>query len=191
MTRAHEIAVLLEALEQGFLKPDAVIRWADAVIAAEPKPPEWLIDLSSLAKVHSEDVAAFLRSHAAELPVRRKIELIAVAWQRGLLSLRHSLPRLFKITILEREGEPTQRIEERLHKVLVSWDSQEDLDVLEAALLARLAAVLREFLPGAADIQPIIPYMNRGMPEPAASPNGGPAERLANSGVGGGPPSVS
>jgi hypothetical protein len=27
--------------------------------------------------------------------------------------------------------------------------------------------------------------------EPSASPNGGPAERLANSGVGGGPPSVS
>jgi hypothetical protein len=27
--------------------------------------------------------------------------------------------------------------------------------------------------------------------EPDASPNGGPAERLGNSGVGGGPPSVS
>jgi hypothetical protein len=191
MTRAEETAILLEALEQGFLKPDAVIRWADEVIAAEPKPPGWLIDLSTLAKVHSEDVAAFLHEHAAALPVRRKIELIAVAWQHRLLSLRDALPRLFKITILEREGAPTERIEEPLHKVLVSWDSQEDLDVLDPGLLARLAAALREFLRGAGEMQPFLPYGTRNVPEPAASPNGGPAERLGSSVVGGGPPSVS
>lgn len=165
MTRAEETAILLEALEQGFLKPDAVIRWADEVIASAPKPPGWLIDLSTLTKVHSEDVAAFLREHAAVLPVRRKIELIAVAWQHRLLSLRDALPRLFKITILEREGAPAERIEEPLYEVLVSWDSQEDLDVLEPGLLARLEAALREFLPGAAEIEPFLPYGTREMPE--------------------------
>ena len=33
-------------------------------------------------------------------------------------------------------------------------------------------------------------YRQRQMPEPGASPNGGPAERLGSSDVGGGPPSV-
>lgn len=161
---------MLEALEQGFLKPDRVIRWADEVIAATPKPPEWLIDLSTLAKVHREDVAAALREHAAVLPIRRKIELIAVAWQHRLISTREALPRLFKITILERAGSPQERIEEPLRRVLISWDSSEDLDVLEPGLLPRFAAALREFLPGAAEIQTFLPYGTRDMPEPEASP---------------------
>ena len=191
MTRAEETAILLEALEQGFLKPDAVIRWADEAIAASPKPPGWLIDLSALTKVHSEDVAAFWREHAATLPVRRRTELIAVAWQHGLLSLRDALPRLSKITILEREGAPEERIEEPLLDVLVSWDCQEDLDVLPLGLLARLAAALSEFLPGAAEIQSFLPCRPETCPNQPLHPYGGPATQLGNSGATEGPPSVS
>ncbi len=77
MTRTEETALVLEALEQGFVKPEAVIRWADEVVAAAPQPPKWLIDLSTLPKIHTEDVAALLREHAQALPVRRRIELIA------------------------------------------------------------------------------------------------------------------
>jgi hypothetical protein len=149
---------MLEALEQGFLKPDSVIRWTDGVIAAAPKPPEWLIEVSTLPKAHAEDVAAILRKHAAALPVRRKIELIAMAWQQKLLSLQDALPRLFKIAISEREGAPKERTEEPLHEVLISWDMQEHLGVLQPELLARLARALGEFLPGAADIRPFLPY---------------------------------
>jgi hypothetical protein len=190
MTSAEETALLLEALEQGFVKADAVIRWADQAIAAAPQPPEWLIDLSTLPKIHTEDVAASLREHAQTLPVRRKIELIALAWQRRLLSLRDALPRLFKVTILDRM-EQLREGEEPLHDALVEWDSQEDLDVLSPELEAKFEMVLKQYLRSAADIAWCLPCGGQTKPEPGASPNGGPATRFGSSGVREGLPSVS
>lgn len=61
----------------------------------------------------------------------------------------------------------------------------------------RSTAVRTALAKAAKTSQPILPYWQRPprtaprRAEPGASPNGGPAERFGNSGVGGGPPSVS
>lgn len=165
--------MLLEALDFGFVQPVDIVRWADERIATTDKPPAWLIDLSIL-KPHREDIAALLREHAAPLPVRRKIELIALAWDRRLLGLQDALPLLFRITILERGGAPRESIEEPLHDALVEWDSQEDLDVLQPELRSRLETTIRQFLTSAADIGQLVPYGGQQLPKPDASPSDPP-----------------
>lgn len=154
MNQAEEPAILLEALEQGFISPNVVIHWSDEVIVATEKPANWLIELSTVLKDHTEDVLTLLRNNSTPLPSRRKTELLAAAWRRGLLPLREALPRLFRITIIERRDRgPREPIEKPLFEALVSWDGQEDLDVISPELTARFEAALTQFLPGAADIQ--------------------------------------
>ena len=191
MTVSEQTALLLEALDYGFLEPDEIIRWADELIAVTANPAQWLIDLSILGKPYKEDVAALLRQHAQTLPLRRTIELVALAWSRGLLPVSDALAMLFKITILDREDAPQHGPEDALLDVLVEWECREDSDVIHPKLEARAEAVLRQYLTSAADIARFVPLKCQRRPEPGAAPNGGPAQPLGNSGVSGGPPSVS
>jgi hypothetical protein len=191
MTFSEQTALLLEALDRGFLQPDEIIQWADAAIAANAKPLEWLIDLSTLAKPYKEDIAVLLREHAAPLPLRRTIELVALAWSRQLLSVGDALSLLFKITMLDRDTPPQDRAEDTLRDVLVEWDCQEDLHRIPPTLQTKAELVLRHYLTSGADIARFVPLKCHRRPEPGAPPNGGPGTRLGNSGVTEGPPSVS
>ncbi len=191
MTVSEQTALLLEALDYGFLEPDEIIRWADESIAATPNPAQWLIDLSILGKPYKEDVAAVLRQRAETLPLRRTIELVALAWARGLLPVSAALAMLFKITILDREGAQQHGPEDALCDVLVEWECQQDSCVIQPELEARAEAVLRQYLTSAADIARFVPLKRQRRPGPGAAPNGGPATRVGNAGVQKGPPSVS
>jgi hypothetical protein len=191
MTFSEQTALLLEALDRGFLKPDEIVQWADDTIVSSAKPPEWLIDLSTLVKPYKEDIAELLREHAAPLSLRRTIELIAVAWSRQLLSVRDALSLLFKIIILDRDTAPQDRSEDTLRDVLCEWDCQEDLDLIPPTLQAKIESVLRQYLASAGDIARFVPLKCPRSSEPGAPPNGGPGARLGNSGVTEGPPSLS
>ena len=154
MTLPEQSAIILDALDHNFVQSEHVIRWADELIATTPQPPPyWLIELSTLPKLYKEDVAALLRQHAKlPIPLRQRIELVALAWDSHKISLNAVFPLLFKITILDRLDSmdtKLQIIDETLHDVLVEWDSQEDLDVIDLRAAARMEALLRNYASGA------------------------------------------
>ncbi len=83
-----------------------------------------------------------------------------------MLSLRDALPRLFRVTILERL-EHLREGEEPLHDALVEWDSQADLDVLSPQLEGKFEMVLKQYLASAADIAWCLSCGGHTQPDPS------------------------
>jgi hypothetical protein len=191
MTLSEQSAVVLEAISDDLLQPEDVVNWADALIATMENPPSWLIELSTLGSPHMMDFVSRLRERAqVPLPTRRRIEVIVLAYDAGLLSLRDALPLLFRVAMTEPECRTLDEVGERLAGALIRWDCQEDLDVIEPSLQAKFEALFREYLRDASDIAAVIPQKLQRRAEPGAAPNDGPATQLGNSGVTEGPPSV-
>lgn len=192
MTLADQAAIMLEAIDDGLLQPEDVVRWADTVIMAMEKPPAWVIELSTFGSPHMEDFVTHLREHAQLPPsIRRQVELIVLAYHAGLLSFRGTLPLLFRVTLLERKGRPLDAVGERLANTLVEWDFQEDLDVIAPPLRAKFEAIFRDYLRNAHEISAVIPWRLQRGTDPSDAPSGGTAPRPGNSRDIEGPPSGS
>ncbi|MEY4200695.1 MAG: hypothetical protein RLZZ265_2435 [Verrucomicrobiota bacterium] len=156
MTLAEQASILLEAIESELLQPADIVRWADGILVAMENPPAWIIDVSTVHPPDLEDVVRQLREHASALPVRRQVQVIVLAHDAGLLSLRDTLPKLFRVTILERGERSLDELDKRLVEALVDWDFQEDLDVIEPSLQVRLAALFREYLTDAQEMAAVL-----------------------------------
>ena len=156
MTFAEQASILLEAIEAELLQPADIVRWADEILVAMENPPAWIIDVSTVHPPDLEDVVRQLREHASALPVRRQVQVIVLAHDAGLLSLRDTLPKLFRVTILERGDRSLDERDKRLVEALVDWDFQEDLDVIEPSLQVRLAALFREYLTDAQEMAAVL-----------------------------------
>jgi hypothetical protein len=66
MTLQEQCAVLLESVENEFLRLGDIIQWADGQIVAAEKPPAWLIDLSTLHPDQMVEFVSCLRKQASE-----------------------------------------------------------------------------------------------------------------------------
>ncbi len=160
MTFPEQGAILIEAIEEEILQADDLVQWADRVIMAMEKPPAWIIELSTLGSPFTIDFASRLRVQAsAPLAASRQIQLIVLAHEAGLLTLPGTLCKLFRITMTERRGPPiTDPLGRRLVDALLHWDQQDDLDVIEPPLRARLTELFREYRTNADDIIAILPW---------------------------------
>jgi hypothetical protein len=89
----------------------------------------------------------------------RRLQLIALAQNAGLLSLPATLPRLYRITIGPRPRPPiTDPLGRRLVDALYDWDEQDDLDVIEPLLQAKFTALFQQYLKNTDDIVAILPW---------------------------------
>ena len=153
MTSSQQAAIVLEAVEQGFLHEDGIVRWADSVIVAAAKPEPWLIDLAMLASSHITDYTRILRGQSAEsVPLHWRVQMVALAHQHGLVSLHDSLPKLFNILIFDSKEAPEDSLDKQLHRALVEWDSQECLEVIEIPLAHKFKSIFQEYLADAGEI---------------------------------------
>jgi hypothetical protein len=73
------------------------------------------------------------------------------------LSLRATLPLLFRVTIIERGGQERDAVAERLTGALISWDCHEDLNFIEPSMRSRLEEVFREVLAEANEVAAVVP----------------------------------
>jgi hypothetical protein len=146
MTLAEQAAILLEAIEDGLLQPADIVRWADEILVAMEDPPAWIVDVSTVHPPYIEDLVHHLRENASGLTIRRPIQVIVLAHDAGLLSLRATIPKLFRVTILERGDRPLDALDKRLVETLIDWDFQEDWDVNEPPFQARFTALFKEYL---------------------------------------------
>jgi hypothetical protein len=192
MILSEQTAVILEAINDELLQPEDLVRWADSVIAAMEQPPSWLLDLSTLGSLHMQDYVSRLREHAqGRMPTCRQIAVIVLAYDAGLLFLRDTLRLLFRLAIIERQGRTPDAVAEALAGALITWDCQENLDVIEPSLQARFEALSPEYLRDAHDIAAVIPWKLQCRAEPGAAPlNGGPGTPVGRSGASEGPPPV-
>jgi hypothetical protein len=162
MTLAEQSSILIEAIEDELLQPEDIVRWADNIIVSMEKPPTWIIDLSTLGSPHMVEYVSRLRKQtSASPPLRRRIQIVVLAHEAGLLSLRSTLSKLFGVMILKRLeqlNDPLDGLEDRLHGALVDWDCQDDLDVIEPPLQDKLTALFREYLMNADGIAEIVPW---------------------------------
>lgn len=147
MTLFEQAAVIVEAVEHGFWRADRIVRWADAEIIAARTPALWLIELST---ADESDIATLMgmlrRKETDRLTLHRRIQIVALAWEAGLISLSASLPKLFAILMFEPKGATEDQLNERLHEALVDWDFHEDLDQIDPALLLTFEQLLRQYL---------------------------------------------
>ena len=129
-----------------------------------------------LRSTHMQDYVSRLEQHSkTRIGLRLQVELIVLAYRSRRLALRHALPLLFRILITEREERKRGPLEERLVDELVSWDCQDDLDVIGRALRSRFEELFDEFLPGTSEIAGVLPWKFRA--EPGAAPNTAPPHR--------------
>ena len=96
------------------------------------------------------------------LPLRQRIQIVVLAHEAGLLSWPMTLQKLFRLTFSDerfrnRGESPLDALDERLKDGLVSWDCQEDLDVVEPPLQAKFTALFREYLSSAKDVAAVLP----------------------------------
>ena len=158
MTLPEQSAVLVEAVEHGLLRQEDIVRWADGFIVAMDTPPGWVIDLSVLSSPHLVDFVGVLREHAAApMSLHRRIQIVLLAYSSGAFSFADTLPKLFRIVILEQHGMRRDTLEERLADALVDWDFQEDLSVIEPPLRARFEALFQEYLADAQEVAALLP----------------------------------
>ena len=156
MTLYQQAAIVLEAVEQGFFHEDGIIRWADSIIADTGKPEPWLIKLTMLASTNITDYTRILRGHGAEsVPLRWRVQMVALAHQNGLLNLHDGLPKLFNIFVFDNKEAGKDSLDEQLHSALVEWESQGCLEVLEHSLAAKYEKLLREYLADAGEVSAI------------------------------------
>jgi hypothetical protein len=173
MTLPEQCAILLAAIEQEILQAGDLIQWADSIIVAMEKPPAWIIELSTLYSPLTIDFASRLRAQAsAPLPVSRRIQIIVLAYNSGLLSLPDTLSRLFRVMMVRGMRPPaTDPLDRRLVDALHDWDEQDDLDVVELPLQAKFRELFREYRTNADDIIAILPWKfggeGRGEVEPS------------------------
>ena len=160
MTLSEQSAILLEAVEQELLRePEGIVRWADGVIVAMDEPPAWVIDLSMLRSPHLIDFVVPLREHASvPVALHRRIQVVVLAYLAGELSFADTLPKIFRVTILERHGVKRDALDERLADALVEWDCQEDLSVIEPPLRAKFEALFREYSADAQDVAAVLQW---------------------------------
>jgi hypothetical protein len=186
MNLSEQIALILEAVDIGIIQIEDVVRWADSIIASTDTPEPWQIELSTLGSTHMEDYLSQLREYSGErLGIRRQAQLVVLAYRSGLLPFRDTIQLLFRLLISECEGRELGRLEERLVNALVSWDSQEDLVVIEPSLRFRFEAIFNEVMSGTDQIVAVLPWKFSACP--IASPNGGTASPPENLNSGGGP----
>ena len=159
MTLSEQVAILLETAELELLQPEDIVRWADKVIVAMDKPPVWVVDLSMLRSPHLIDFIGLLRLHA-DVPVtlRRRFQIVVLAHITGVLPLADTLPKLFRVAIVEHQGARRDALDARLADALVDWDFQEELSVIEPSLRARFDALFREYLTDVQDVAAVLAW---------------------------------
>ena len=156
MTLFQKAAIVLEAVEQGFLHEDGIVRWADSVMAAAEKPDPWLIKLAMLSSSNITDYTRILRGQSAEsVPLHWRVQMVALAHQNGLLNLHDSLPKLFNILIFDPKEAPEDSLDEQLHRALVEWDGQGCLEVIEIPLAHKFESLFQEYLADASEVSAI------------------------------------
>jgi hypothetical protein len=162
MTLSEETAILLEAVENELLQPEDIVRWADQIIVAMEQPPGWIIELSMLGLPHLVDFVSRLREQEqATLSSHCRIQIVVLAYNAGSLTFSTTLPKLFRIVIFDRAGRIRRlesALDERLKSALVTWDCQEDLDVIEQPLQAEFTEIFQEYLKNTAHIVAMLPW---------------------------------
>jgi hypothetical protein len=74
--------------------------------------------------------------------------------------MHSSLPKLFRVLIIETKGAKRDSLDERLRSALITWNFQEDLDVIEPQLHARFEMLFREYLADAHEVSAILHWKN-------------------------------
>ena len=153
MTISQQAALILEAVEQGFIHEDGIIRWADSMIAETVKPEPWLINLAKLASSQITDYTRILRGQSAEsVPLHWRVQLVALAHQNGLLNLHDSLPKLFSILIFDPKEALRDSLDEQLHAALVEWDGHGCLEAIEVSQAHQFQKIFQDYLADAGEI---------------------------------------
>jgi len=159
MTLPEQIAILLEAVEDEFLRPEDIILWADTILVVMERPPAWIIELSTLHPSKMVELVSLLRAQPrTPLTIRRQIQVIVLAHDAGLFSLQPTVSKLFRVAIFEQEERPLDADGELLVDALVDWDCQEETSEIGPPLQARLELLFREFLSDADDVKAVLPW---------------------------------
>jgi hypothetical protein len=144
MSTPQQAGVVLRALEFGRLPAPAVIRWVDTTIAAEPTPPQWLLDLSLLNPAHFADMLHVLREHAECMESRElDVCILAHLYFACQISIRELFERAFEACITEYEA-PDFAPFNRLADVLCDWDQMGFPDPSQGDLRQRVSEALAE-----------------------------------------------
>ncbi len=156
MTLSEKAAIVLEAVEQGFIHEDGIIRWAESASAAVEKPEPWLIKLALLTSSNITDYTRILRGQSAEsVPLHWRVQMVALAHQSGLLNLHDCLPKLFNILIFDPKEAQEDSLDKQLHSALVEWEGQGGLEVIEISLANNFERLFREYLADAGEVTAI------------------------------------
>lgn len=159
MTLSEQSAVVLEAVEQSLLKPQGIVHWADELIGSQEIQPYWLIELSTLNSQLLADYVPLLREHAEKShSLHRRLQVVVLAYEAGLLDLVETLSKLFQLTILGPDRDRKDALDERLADALVEWDCQEELSVVELPLQAKFHALFKEYLTDAHDVASVLAW---------------------------------
>jgi hypothetical protein len=96
--------------------------------------------------------------------LRKRIQIVVLAHISGVLSLADTLPKLFRVAIVERQGARRDALDTQLVDALVDWDFQDDGTVIERPLRARFNALFREYLTDAQDVAAVLAWKSENEP---------------------------
>lgn len=113
---------MLRAVEFGELSADAVVRWADGVITADQRAPQWLTDLSLLDSERFAEMLQLLHQHA-ECMESREVDVCILAhlFFAGRLPLEQLFQRAFAACCIDYKA-PRSEPFEQLAGIFFKWD---------------------------------------------------------------------
>lgn len=164
MTLSEQSGILLEAARLELLEPRSIVQWADEVIASQQDPPYWLIELSTLNSQRVIDYVPLLREHSVMgLSMRRRLQIVVLAYEAEQLALGKTLSKLFASVITAERLTKRDGLDLRLRDALVDWDFQNDPSVIEEPLRNRFHDLFREYLADASDVAVVLGWPRRRM----------------------------
>ncbi len=135
---------MLRAVVFGGLPVQAIVRWADAEIIAEQKPPHWLIELSLLDSELFAEMIHLLRQHVEEVKSREvDVCILAHLFFKGRISIEQLFQRAFEACICDYDT-PRSEPFEKLADVLRDWDMSDLPDPDQGNWRLRASEALRE-----------------------------------------------
>ena len=140
MTLPEQCAVLLDAFLRGLCKREDVVAWADRLIMNTDAAPDGVLDLSVPADRLRGDFVSILGAQAArELPLRRRVQIIMLAYDCGVIDFLDTAGRLSILLIDEQDTPPTEpdikRMMDPRWDLFILW---EQVDVRDPAKERRL-----------------------------------------------------
>lgn len=144
MAITDKSGIMLRAVVFGGLPVPAIVRWADAAIIAERKPPQWLIELSLLDSARFAEMLHLLRQHVEEVKSREvDVCILAHLFFKGQISIEQLFRRVFEPCVCNydtRRSEPF----EKLAEVLCDWDMSDFPDLNQGNWRLRASEALIE-----------------------------------------------